>query len=142
MLKTINLIFNFLGLNKINLDNFSDMNVIFNNFEDLNKMNDKLNKCKIFYRVIITLILLVKPIYFLYEIITNNIRDFYPTFLFSTNIFVNYIILLKYFKNNYFENIIYDYFSLENKIEKLKLLLNDYFMPILIIFFFYYFYNK
>ena len=134
MLKLINILFDILGLNRLNIDNFTDMNVIYDNYDDIHKNKDKVNKCRIAYRIIIGLFLLMKPVYYFYEIIEDGSRIFYPTLLFLINTFINYIILLKYFKNNYFENILFDYFPLSKKNKNVKCLVNDYFVPLSILF--------
>ena len=70
MLKLFNCIFLFLGINSINVDNFTDMKIIFDDYNDEKKNN------KIFYKIFISFILLIKPIYFLYKIIQNNNKIF------------------------------------------------------------------
>ena len=47
MLKLINILFDILGLNRLNIDNFTDMNVIYDNYDDIHKNKDKVNKCKV-----------------------------------------------------------------------------------------------
>ena len=133
MLKLLNVLFDILGLNKINIENFTDINVIYDNYNDVHKNKDKVNCCKTTYRVFIAIFLLIKPIYYFYEIIEDGTKIFYPTLLFLINTFINYIILLKYFKNNYFENILYDYFSYKKKDKRINCLVNDYYIPISIL---------
>lgn len=127
MLKLFNCIFLFLGINQINVDNFTDMKIIFDDYN-----NEKKNNNKICYKLFISLILLIKPIYFLYEIIQNNNKILYATMLYLINVFVNYIIFLKYFDKNYFEKILFEFYQTKDK--RIKLLLNDKLIPLLIIF--------
>lgn len=127
MLKLFNCIFLFLGINQINIDNFTDMKIIFDDYDDVKKKNNK-----ICYKIFISLILLIKPIYFFYEIIQNNNKIFYATMLYLINVFVNYIIFLKYFDKNYFEKILFDFYQTKDK--RIKILLNDKLIPLLIIF--------
>ena len=126
MLKLFNCIFLFLGINSINVDNFTDMKIIFDDYNDEKKNN------KIFYKIFISFILLIKPIYFLYEIIQNNNKIFYATMFYLINVFINYIIFIKYFDKNYFEKILFDFYQTKDK--RIKVLLNDKLIPLLIIF--------
>ena len=57
MLKLMNILFDILGLNRLNIDNFTDINVIYDNYDDIHKNKDKVNKCKVAYRVIIGIFL-------------------------------------------------------------------------------------
>lgn len=133
MLKLLNCIFVFLGINSVNLENFNDINLLFNDYEDVNREKDKKNEGKICYRIFISIVLLIKPIYFLYEIIQDGTHIFYATLFFLINIFVSYIVLLAYFRSNYFEKILFDYYSIKKKHNIFENILDDRLIPILII---------
>ena len=69
MLKLLNCIFAFLGIDGVNIENFNDINILFNDYQDVDRKKNNKNGAKICYRIFISLVLLIKPIYFLFEII-------------------------------------------------------------------------
>jgi len=133
MLKLLNCIFAFLGINNINIENFNNINNLFNDYDIIKTNKKKKNKYIICYNIFILIILLIKPIYFLYEIIIHNNKNFYSTLFYLINNFINYIILLIYFKADYFEKILFDYYAIRKKYKKFNLILNNICIPLIII---------
>ena len=134
MLKFINCIFLFIGVNKINVENFSDINLLLNDYEDVNKKVDRLKMNVMVYRAFISILFLIRPTYYAYEIYGLGEKIHYPTVLYMINVFVMYVVLLKYFKSGYFEKILFDYFVIIKKHKKIQWILDDKIVPLIIIF--------
>jgi len=134
MLKFINCIFLFIGLNKINIENFNDINLLLDDYEDVDKKIDRMKVNVMVYRAFISILFLIRPAYYAYEIFGLDEKTHYPTVLYMVNVFVMYVILLKYFKNGYFEKILFDYYVIIKKHKKIQWILDDKIVPLIIIF--------
>lgn len=134
MLKFINCIFLLIGLNKINVENFNDINLLLNDYEDVEKNINKLKLNVMVYRGFISILLLIRPAYYAYEIFVLDEKTHYSTVLYMINVFVMYVVILKYFKTGYFEKILFDYYIIVKKYKKIKWILDDKIIPLIIIF--------